>query len=168
MTAPFEPGPAFLGTVLQLPAAVACEALNLVRSVDFTDPRLALIADVCRELATRGVAPEPAAALAHVRAHALVPGVDALRDFTFRLVDLFHGCSEPASWRFYAVAVLEESLRRRCTMVSTRIGQAAEGESIDSLLALVDAEVQAVHAVRDRRSVAIGNPTPARLTAVSA
>jgi replicative DNA helicase len=143
-------------------------ALRLVSTDDVADPYLALIAEVCRELAARGIAPDPAAVHADVRSNALVSGVDAHRSFTLRLVDVYGACATPASWRFYAVAVIEESLRRRCSMLGTRVGQAAEAESIGSLLALVDAEAQAVHAVQDRRATAAGNPAPARLTAVSA
>jgi replicative DNA helicase len=163
-----DPEAAFVGSLLHLPPATACEALRLVVSDDFTDAGMALIADVCRELAGRGIAPDPTAVHAYVRARALVTGVEALRAFTLTLVDVYGACATPASWRFYAVAFLEESLRRRCTMLATRIGQAAEGESIESLTELVDAEAQAVHAVQERRATAAGTQAPARLTAVSA
>lgn len=168
MTAAFEVEDAFVGAVMSLPAPIALEALSFVRAEDFADLRLGLVADVSRELAGRGVDPHPAAVLAHIRAHALVTGVDAVRDLTRLLADVYGSAPTPAGWRFYAVAVLEESLRRRCAMLGARVGQAAEGEPLGSLLALVGHEVQAVREVQDRRAVAAGDAVPARLSAVSA
>ncbi|MDP9459168.1 MAG: hypothetical protein M3Q22_02580 [Actinomycetota bacterium] len=168
MSTPFEVEDALAGVLLHLPAPVVCEAASLVHAEDFADLRLAVVADVCRELAGRGVDPHPAAVLAHVRACALVTGVDALRTFTLLLADLYEAAPTPAGWRFYVVAVIEEALRRRCAMLGKRAVQAAEGASMEALLDLVDREIQAVHDVRDRRAVAAGDTTPARLMAVTA
>ncbi len=168
MSAPFEAEDALAGVLLHLPASVVCEALDLVTAEDFADLRLAVVADVCRELAGRGVDPHPAAVLAHVRACALVTGVNALQNFTVMLADLYAAAPTPAGWRFYAVAVIEEALRRRCAELAVRIGQAAEDASMEALLLLVDGEVQAVHELRDRRAIAAREAVPARLAAVGA
>jgi hypothetical protein len=51
------------------------------------------------------------------------------------------------------------------TEASVRLAQAADGESLSSLLALVDAEHRAVRELADRRAAAAGT-SRARLAAV--
>jgi hypothetical protein len=60
------------------------------------------------------------------------------------------------------------AVRRRCQELSTRIGQAAEAESLGSLLALVDAEARAVRELADRRAAIAGDGAPPHLRAVGA
>jgi replicative DNA helicase len=142
---------AFIGAVMHLPAPAATTALGLVPGEDFADPRLAIVADVCRDLAARGTAPDPTAVLAHVQANAVVTGADAVRSLSLLLADLYGTVPTPASVGWYRVAVLDGALRRRCRMLATRVAQAAEGETIESLLALIGAEVAGVLAVQQRR-----------------
>jgi replicative DNA helicase len=162
-----DPEAVFIGAVLHLPAADAQQALSLLHADDLADPRLAVIADSARQLAALGIPPDPAAVLAHARAQGTVASADAVRSLSLLLADLWAGCPVPASWRFYAVAVLEEALRRRCTELATRIGQAAERESFASLLELVDVEARAVRELQERRAVA-ASPARTPLAAVSA
>ena len=49
---------AFIGALMHQTARVALDALTLVRSEDFADLRLSVVADVCRELADRSIAPD--------------------------------------------------------------------------------------------------------------
>ena len=61
--------------------------------------------------------------------------------------------------------MLEDALRRRTAEAGERLTQAAEAESLESLLELVDREHRAVRALADRRAAA-GEDGP-RLRAVS-
>ena len=160
----FSPASALVGAVLHLPAPGAAAALSLVVDEDLADVQLITIAAVARELAEDGVAPDPTVVLGVVRRRALATG-EALRRLALRLLEVHANCAVPASARWYAAAVLDEALRRRCTELSTRIAQAAEAESLRSLLALVDAEHQAVKELADRRA-AIADDPPARLQKV--
>ncbi len=153
------PERAFLGCLLHLPARTAADALTLAAPEDFGDPQVAVIAGVCRRLAVADVDPDPVAVFAYIRHHAVVTGVDAIRAAALVIAEVYAACPVPAAWRVYASAVLDESLRRRCTVLGTRIAQAANGESLNSLLALLAAEVAAVRAVEDRRT-AVGEVTP--------
>ena len=58
--------------------------------------------------------------------------------------------------------------RRRRQKLSTRIGQAAEAESLESLLELVNAEAKAVRELADRRAAVAGDGAPSQLRAVGA
>lgn len=164
----FDPESAFIGAVLHMSAPDALIALDLVRDEDFAEPRLQLVAGLVRQVAEDGVTPDPVTVLAYARANGTVAKPEAIRGLTRLLADVYGGCPTPASGRWYAVGTLDEALRRRCTEMSTRIGQAAKAESLDSLMHLVDTELHAVREVRDRRAAAAGATAPARLTAVTA
>jgi replicative DNA helicase len=144
----------FVGALMFLPAPTALDALSLVQAEDFADPRLATIAEACRALAEQGVAPDPAAVLGHVRTCALVTGAEALRSLALLLTDLYGSVPTPASVRWYRRTFLEGAMRRRAQVLAERVAQAAEHDTIESLLALIVAEVQAVLAVQQRRSLA--------------
>ncbi len=166
MTAPTtDPARAVVGAVLHLPADAAVQVLDLIHDSDLGDPRLRVVAGVARQLVEAGVVPDPVAVVAHARATGTVTKVESIKSFTLLVAELYGGCPTPASARWYAVAVLDQAVRRRCDEMSTRLGQAAEGESLESLLALVDAEARAVREVADRRAVAAGTSRP-RLAAV--
>jgi hypothetical protein len=90
----------FVGAVMHLPAATAATALALVDGDDFADPRLSAVTDACRALADRGIAPDPAAVLVHVRAVAVI-GADALRSLSLLLADLYGTVPTPASVGWY-------------------------------------------------------------------
>jgi replicative DNA helicase len=147
---------AFLGAVLHLPAPVALEALEPITAEDFADPRLSILADVCRQLAVDGVAPDPVAVLAYVRRNAVMTGVEAVHGVTLLIDETYGGCPLPASVGWYRLAVLDAALRRRCAELAARIGQAADHDSLDSLIELVDAEASAVQALRNRRAASEG------------
>jgi replicative DNA helicase len=145
---------AFVGAVMHQPAPAALDALSLVKSEDFADLWLSVVADACRELAGRGIAPDPTAVLAHIRASAVVTGSDAIRSLSLLLAELYGTVPTPASVRWYRLAVLDGALRRWVEQMAARLGQAAENESIDSLLPLVGREVVAVGDVQQRRTAA--------------
>jgi hypothetical protein len=50
--------------------------------------------------------------------------------------------------------VLDGALRRRCEVLAGRVAQAAEHDTVSSLLALIVTEVPAVLAVQERRVLA--------------
>ncbi|MDP9459332.1 MAG: hypothetical protein M3Q22_03455 [Actinomycetota bacterium] len=163
MTAPTtDPGRALLGAALQ----GATQMLDVIHDHDLAEPRLQVVAEIIRQLADAGIRPDPVTVLAHARATGIVTRADAVQAFALLLHELFAECPVPASARFYAVAVLDEAIRRRVTEAGTRLAQAAETDSLESLLALVDAEHHAVRELADRRA-AVANDGP-RLRAVSA
>lgn len=166
MTAPItDPGRALIGAVEHLPADAAVRVLDLIRDDDLQDPRLRVVAAVARQLAEAGTAPDPAALLAHARACGTVARVEAVRNFALLVADVYAECATPASATFYAVAVLEESIRSRVTEAGARLTQAAEREPLPSLLALIDTEARAVRELVERRDTAAGTARP-RLAAV--
>jgi replicative DNA helicase len=143
---------AYVGALLHLPAEAALDALGFTAAEDFADRRLSIVAAVCRDLAARGVPPDPTAVLTHIRAEAIVTGADALRSLALLLADLYIAVPIPASVRHYAAGVLDAALRRRCSELAIRVGQAAERDSLDSLLVLIGTELAAVREVRQRRA----------------
>ncbi len=147
---------AFVGSLLHLPARTAADALALVTPEDFGDPQVAVIADVCHRLAASGIDSDPVVVLAYIQRHAVVTGVDATRAAALLIAEVYAACPLPAAWPVYAAAVLDGSLRRRCTVLATRVGQAAAGDSLDTLLALVGTELAAVQGVQQRRRATEG------------
>jgi replicative DNA helicase len=160
VTVTADPARALVGAALHGPPGV----LDLILDDDLADPRLRVVAGVIRELAEAGIAPDPTTVLAHARATGTVTRAAAVQAFALLLHELTAECPVPASARFYAVAVLDEALRRRCAELAARIGQAVESESLGSLLALVDAEHRAVRELADRRTALAD--APPRLRAV--
>lgn len=163
MSAPTtDPERALVGAALM----GAAHVLDLVHAEDIADARLQVIAGVVQELREAGVPVDPTTALAHARATGTVTRTAAVRAFAELLHDVVAECPLPAAARYYAVAVLDEAIRRRCAELSSRIGQAADAESLPSLLALVSAEHQAVQEIAARRT-AVSDDSP-RLRAVGA
>jgi replicative DNA helicase len=162
VTVTADPARALVGAALHGAPGV----LDLILDDDLADPRLRVVAGVIRDLTDAGIAPDPTTVLAHACATGTVTRAAAVQAFALLLHELVAGCPVPASARFYAVAVLDEAIRRRCAELATRIGQAVESESLGSLLALVDAEHRAVRELADRRTALAD--APARLRAVSA
>ncbi len=160
MTVTTDPARALVGAALHGTLGV----LDLIRDDDLADPRLQVVAGVVRELAKAGIAPDPTTVLTHAQATGTVTRADGVREFALLLAELYGECPTPASARSYAAAVLDEALRRRCAELSTRIGQAAELESLGSLLALIGTEAAAVRELAARRAAIADAPT--RLRAV--
>jgi hypothetical protein len=86
------------------------------------------------------------------RVHGLVAGSEDFRALSLLLADLYGSCPVPASWPYYRAAVLDEALRRRCAEMAVRVGQCAEGDSLDTLIALVGTEIVEVRSVHQRRT----------------
>lgn len=166
MTAPTtDAGRALVGAVLHLPADAAVRVLDVIHDGDLADPRVRVVAAVARQLAEEGIAPDPAAILAHARSTGTVTRAETVRNFALLVADLYAECPTPASAPFYVVATLEEAIRTRVAEAGARLTQAADGESLPSLLALVDTEASAVRELAERRNAAAGTARP-RLAAV--
>lgn len=153
---------ALVGAVLQ----GATGALDLIEDTDLGDPRLRVVTEVARQLLEAGVTPDPVTVLSHAQATATVTGADEVQAFALLVADLVMACPVVASARWYAVGTLDGALRRRVTEAGARLAQAAEGESLGSMLALVDAEQEAVRKIARRRADAATDAP--RLRAVSA
>ncbi len=154
MSEPFQAEDALGGILLHLPATLARDVLSVVTVDDIANPHVALVVEVCRDLADRGVDPHPLAVMTHVRAHALVVGADALRNLHLLVADLYGCAPTPAGWRYYAVAVVEDAIRRRFSELGQRVQQAAEVGAIDVMTRVLDDECRAVRALLERRDAA--------------
>ncbi|MCW2960263.1 MAG: hypothetical protein JWM90_650 [Thermoleophilia bacterium] len=146
-----DPELAFVGAVLSLSATTAAEALAVIEDDDLADPRLQLILQAARQLVARDVTPDGYAVMALIRRAGTAATAHNLTSIAHLILEAIEACPVAASWRFHAVAVLDERLRRRCRELSARIGQAANGP-LDTLVALVDAESSAVTALDGRRA----------------
>ena len=150
------PEPAYVGAVLLVDLLTARAALARVQDDDLGDHRLRVVLGLARRLVAEGVAPDPVAVLARARADGDVTGA-AVAALALLLHDLAAGVPVPASVMYYAAAVLDDAVRRRVGEAAARLGQAADGESMASLLELVDREAAAVRELAARRATA---PTP--------
>jgi replicative DNA helicase len=162
-----DPEAALVGALLHRSADDASNVLDLITADDIADPHLTVIADAAQQLADRGIAPDPTAVLAHVRATGTVTGAHAVNDLALLLAGLYAACANPASARWYAVAVLEEALRRRVRELADRVTQAADSAPLDTVTHVLERERQAVRDLDDRRTAAAGG-TPTRLRAAIA
>lgn len=147
---------AFVGALLlHRSADRAAHAAGLIESGDLRDPRLRVVHGLVVELAGQGVVPDPVAVLGRARGAGTVTTAHAVSALALLLADLYAECPLPAQVGYYAALVLDGSLRRRCSELGVRIGQAAETAALAELVGLLDAEVLAVAALRDRRAATL-------------
>lgn len=149
-----DPEVSFAGAVLHLPALAASAALRLVQGDDFAHPTLPIVLAAAQRLAGSGTDPDPVAVLALLRRDAVVTGASAISEVALLIVQAYDVCPVPASAPYYAAAVLAEAFRRRCTVLGSRLRQAAERDSVDSIDALLEREVADIRAVRGRLTAA--------------
>jgi replicative DNA helicase len=152
-----DPELAFVGAVLHLSPITAAEALAVIDDDDLADPRLQLILQAARRLVDEDVAPDGYAVMAVIRRAGTATTAHDVSLIAHLILDAIKACPVPASWRFHAVAVLDEALRRRCRALAARIAQAANGP-LDTLTDLVHAETAAVAAVDRRRAALLPAP----------
>lgn len=155
MTAALDPERAYVGALLWHPAESAAQMAALVEPGDFADPRLRVVLQLVRDVAADGAAPDPVVCMAHARAAGTVSTTHAVKQLTELVAELYGAVPLPASVGFYAAAVLDGSLRRRCAELGERIGQAAETAALADLVALVGLEVGAVYELRNRRAAVL-------------
>jgi replicative DNA helicase len=139
-----DPENAYVGALLHLPIDQARAAASLVRVDDLGHPQLQVVFTAIGQLIAKGIHPDPAAVLAHLRAEGVITGPTAVQATTQLLIDLYTGVAMRASAPFYAQAVIDEALRRRCVEAGTRIAQATERCSLDDLVELVQREADAI------------------------
>jgi replicative DNA helicase len=125
------------------------------------DHRLRTVLAVARRLVADGVRPDPVLVLERARDDGDVTTAAGLGELSMCLLTLVDNVPVPASWPHYAQGTLIAALRRRIAEAGARLTQAAETESLDSLIALVDRETTAVRELAARRE-----PTPTPLRAV--
>jgi len=152
VTAALDPERAYVGALMWHPAESAARMAELVEPEDLSDAQLRVVLQIVRDVAADGAAPDPVVILAHARAAGTVSTAHATKRLAELLADLYGGCPLVASVGFYAAAVLDGSLRRRCAELGERIGQAAETAALAELVGLVGSEVIAVYALRNRRA----------------
>jgi replicative DNA helicase len=152
--AALAPESAYVGALLLLDLRTAHAALARVDDTDLGDYRLRVVVGVARRLVADGIPPDAVAVLARARADGTVTGAAAVSTLALLLHDLAASVPTPASVMWYAAAVLDDAVRRRVGEAAARLGQAANGESMASLLELVDREHAAVHELAARRAPA--------------
>jgi replicative DNA helicase len=152
MTAPTtDAARALLGAAL---LSGATQVLDLLQDGDLADERLRVVAGVIRGMGGSGIPVDATTVLARARSTGTVTRPAAVQGLAVLLAELIGECPNPASARWYAAAVLEDALRRRTAEAGERLIQAAEVESLESLLKLVDREYRAVRELADRRTAA--------------
>ena len=149
---------AYVGAVLLVDLPTSRAALARVRDDDVADRRLRLVLSVARRLVADGVQPDAVKVLVRARLDGDVVIPTAIGDLSMLLIDLVDRVPVPASWGYYAQAILDDALRRRVAEAGARLTQAAEGGSLDSLLELKDREDAAVRELVDRRAIALTPP----------
>ncbi len=152
---------AYVGAVLSVNLPTAHVALGHVVDGDVADHRLRTVLAVARRLVADGVRPDPVLVLERARDDGDVTTAAGLGELSMCLLTLVDNVPVPASWPHYAQGTLIAALRRRIAEAGARLTQAAETESLDSLIALVDRETTAVRELAARRE-----PTPTPLRAV--
>lgn len=152
LTAPIPaPEGAAVGCALWADVARAAEIVGCLQEEDIASPAVRLVHRVVTSLCTAGIAPDPAAVLAHAVAREYVVGETAIRSLTRTLWELYdHRVTIPAAWPLYAAAALEQSWRRRTLEMATRLAQVADHADPAELDRLTHAEQAAVDAIRAR------------------
>lgn len=139
----------FIGSLLHLPAERVIDAARVVEVDDLADPRLQTIYRTIIVLAVDGVTPDPPRVDAAARSSGAIRASDHAA-FVGEIVDLYTKCPNPGAVAAYGRAVVEAAVRRRITAAGTRLAQAADGESLESLSRLAASETAAVLAAIER------------------
>ncbi len=150
-----DPERAFIGALLWLPVESAGRTAELVEPEDLADPRLRVVLQLVRDVSADGVAPDPVVCLAHARRSGTVSTAHALKALAELLANLYGGCPLAASVGWYAGAVLDGALRRRCALLGERIGQVAESAALTELFRVVGSEVVGVYQLWNRRAAVL-------------
>lgn len=143
---------AFIGAILHSPAKRVLEIALTVSPSDLADPAKRLIFELALELAQTGLAPDPVVVMALARNSGRI---NAQQDSaaTGLVIDWFTSVPIPAAVGHYARAVIELSVRRRIIEATTRLSQAADGSSFDTLCDLISTESGAMNTATRRLSV---------------
>jgi replicative DNA helicase len=143
---------AYLGSLLWLDTQQAREAHSWLTETDIGSPPLQLVHRLVGELTAAGIGPDPVVVYELARFRDDVVGEHQSHAFTNHLLQLFdHRTTVPASVRCYAVAALEDAVRRRTAAMATRLAQVADHADLDELRRLTQAEQAAVDAIHARR-----------------
>ncbi len=125
-----DPEAAYVGALLWLPVDRAARAARLVETDDLADPRLRVILGLVRDVVADGARPDPVVVLAHARATGIVTSAHGIAQLSELIAAVYAECPLAGSVGFYAAAVLDQSLRRRCAVLGMRVGQVAESGSL--------------------------------------
>lgn len=149
-----DPERAYCGALLWLPVDRAAHAADLVQPGDLADPKLRVVLGLVRDVVADCASPDPVTVLAHAQRSGTVTahGIKTLAEL---LAAVYAECPLAGSVGWYAGAVLDGALRRRCAVLGERIGQVAESASLAELVRVVGAEVVAVYELRNRRATVL-------------
>lgn len=136
--APLEPETAFLGCLLQLPAAAARRLLAGMRAHDCGTPAASEVLQLVIELVTAGQDPHPVAVFTHARSTGRVLGEQQITNLGDWLLDAHRNAPPPACADYLKTVVLEHAWRRALHAHATRILQATEHHDLPTLHELAE------------------------------
>lgn len=136
---------AAVGALLLLSLADVTDVLALLRDDDPADPRLRVVLQLVREIATAGDRPDAAAVWRHAQATGAVR-TTRLGALGALLAELTNADTVPVplSARANAAAVVEAAVRRRVVEAADRLRQAADVADAATLPEVAGAELAAV------------------------
>lgn len=143
---------AFIGAILHSPAKRVLEIARTFSASDLGDPGKRLIFELALELAQDGVAPDPVQVMALARNSGRINAQQSPAA-TGLVIDWYTSVPIPAAISYYARAVIELSVRRRIIEATTRLSQAADASSFDTLCDLISTESGAMTTATRRLSV---------------
>ena len=147
----------YLACLLHLDAPRVRHLEDLVTPDDLASVVYAAVLGAVHALAAQGLDPVPGAVVAELER----TGAATRHRSAHVVAELYSTCTAPVMARWFGLRVLEAGLRRRVAEAGARLTQAADVESLDSLMALVEREIAAVRELAARQS-----PTPTPLRAV--
>ena len=128
---------ALIGALLHLPLSTATEVRAEFDREDLDDARLRIVVDLIDDCIGRNLRPDAAVVLAAGRTSALVPP-SRLGELGYLLICLVEEVPHPSAGSFYALAVVEASVRRRIAEAATRLEQASSAELTAALAVVAD------------------------------
>lgn len=141
---------AVIGAVILASSSVQDRALSIVQDDDFADPRCRFTLGVVRRMRAENLPVDMVTVVGYVNRHALLDGGAPRVSLASWLHETTGAAPVPASAGYYAELVVESAARRAAQHAATAIAEAAEGDSLSDLLAVVTAELAAVTAAVER------------------
>lgn len=141
---------ATVGALVLAAAAVQDKVLSIVDDADFADPQCQFTIEVVRRMRTEMLPVDMVTIVGYVNRHALLEGGMPRVNLATWLHETTGAAPVPASAPWYADQVVEAAARRAAQHAATAIAEAAEGDSLSALLAVVTAELAAVTAAVER------------------
>ena len=144
----------YVGALLHLRGVEARTAATWVRPEDLADPQLRQVLAAVQE-GIRDNQHEVAAVVPRMIRAGTCPS-DLAGLSSVLVVELLGEVPHPLSWSAYAAVILDEAMRRHVRECATRLAQAADTDSLPSLLGVLTDASLSVHELAQR--VGVGSP----------